>query len=776
MIAKILKIKHLGLVFADYSWETTLPSFKRFNLIYGWNGCGKTTLSWLFDALNGTQKTSGLEYEIEDDQGNKYRQNDSFNKKVRVFNQDYIRANVKILEGRANSISIMLGEENKELLAQIQADELILNGNPSAQGDIGKIAMLANTKKEKDQKEAEKGNKYTEIAKTIGAAIGGNALRDYRKPQAEKDFNSLAVKEIMNDEELNKCALSAKQTPLPPIDVLAINKIKMHDEDDSVEVADALPLILSNAESLLQQTVETEVISRLSDNSDISEWVEQGVHLHQEHKSDVCEYCLQKIPSNRIEQLTRHFNDADKRLKTDADNLLAQVGKLYSAIDMIKMRDKANLYDELQTKYEAVKSQVEIFQKDLLTNIKNLGEEIKNKKAKTTVAVAMLTRPDAGDCLNGLAQANEVISEHNNKTFEFERVKEDACKKIKSHWLSTIYDEVKTLGSQIAECEGKIQKIEKGDPENPGDIGIEGLKKRIYENKAQISSTHKACDEINKGIATFLGRKELHFVPHTEQIRDENGEERAVDSGYLIMRGDTQAHDLSEGEKTAIAFVYFIVHLKDREFSASSGIIVIDDPISSLDSNSLFQAFAFLKNSVRAAEQVFILTHNFAFLKLLLNWAKNIPKKEGEKGYFMIKNSFTNNQRKAFITDMDKELKEYESEYHYLFKILKEFESDGSIAQAYPIPNIARKVLDTFLLFRVPSGEGHYKKLEALKPHYDEVKMAAIYKFTNDQSHITGSGFDPALVPETQKNVAHLLEMMKTVFPEHYRILEESIK
>ena len=244
----------------------------------------------------------------------------------------------------------------------------------------------------------------------------------------------------------------------------------------------------------------------------------------------------------------------------------------------------------------------------------------------------------------------------------------------------------------------------------------------------------------------------------------------------MIKRNGKLANNLSEGEKTAIAFVYFTIQLKDQDFDLNTGIVVVDDPVSSLDSNSLFQAFAFLKNAVIDASQVFILTHNFDFLKLLLNWVKNMDR--GSKGnYFMIKNCYTNNCRCAVLDKMDKELAEYESEYHYLFKQLKTFQSDGTIAQSYPIPNIARKVLETFLMFRVPCGEGLYKKLERLEntTSFDKNKFTAIYKFTNDQSHITGSGFDPALVPETQKNVKYLLEMIENVFPEHYKILDESI-
>ena len=55
------------------------------------------------------------------------------------------------------------------------------------------------------------------------------------------------------------------------------------------------------------------------------------------------------------------------------------------------------------------------------------------------------------------------------------------------------------------------------------------------------------------------------------------------------------------------------------------------------------------------------------------------------------------------------------------------------------------------------------------------IKKTAIYKFTNSQSHMTGGGFDPSLVPECQKNVKYLLEMMEEVFPKHFKVLQEAV-
>ncbi|MCF6149614.1 MAG: AAA family ATPase [Candidatus Kuenenia sp.] len=38
------KIKDFG-VFRNFSWQATIPEFKKYNLIYGWNYSGKTTLT-----------------------------------------------------------------------------------------------------------------------------------------------------------------------------------------------------------------------------------------------------------------------------------------------------------------------------------------------------------------------------------------------------------------------------------------------------------------------------------------------------------------------------------------------------------------------------------------------------------------------------------------------------------------------------------------------------------------------------------------------------------
>lgn len=730
MIKKLKKIKNLGL-FSDYVWDSNLAEFDRYNLFYGWNGSGKTTLSKLFACLEvgNTPEFSNLEYDIEYDNGN-CKENTKLNKKIRVFNQDYIQKNVQLVSGKANPIFI-LGEENKEIADHIKVDESTLSN----------LEIQKNSKEaEKIKKDNDKGNKFTEVAKIIGANLVGSSTRNYRKPDAEKDFATLTEKKILSADEVTKQQAVIKQE----------QKDKIQEIEFEVDLG--LSTLYEEVSNICKETVEINVISHLTENQNISEWVEKGLTLHTT-ESKQCEFCGSSLPNGRIEALLGHFNEADKKLKEKIETKVTNLQQGIQKVRNVQLPNKAQFYTDLQTQFTSRAITYNQEKENYCSELSSMVEILNTKKQKTTEVVSF-SRSLSNNFQTSLDSVNGTIKQHNQKSDNFQTEKDKAVELLKNHHLSEIFDEVKNLDKEIEECGKEILKLENGDGTNAL-LGITKLKKRITENKGKISSEHKACSTLNEQLQTFLGRAEIMF-------------EVSPEGGYVVKRNKVIAKNLSEGEKTAIAFVYFVVHLKDQNFDIANGIIVVDDPISSLDSNSLFQAFAFLKNAVKDAKQVFILTHNFSFLKLILNW---LNRAKGYK-YYMIKNQYSvTNGRTAFISELDKELKDHESEYHYLFKILYTFETDGSIASVYHIPNVARKVLDTFLMFRVPNGENSYKKMEKLV--FDENKKTAIYKFTNDQSHITGDGFDPSLVPEAQKNIQYLLAMMKTVFPEHYQILEE---
>jgi wobble nucleotide-excising tRNase len=300
-----------------------------------------------------------------------------------------------------------------------------------------------------------------------------------------------------------------------------------------------------------------------------------------------------------------------------------------------------------------------------------------------------------------------------------------------------------------------VARLTDGAEDLPEPRGLTALKNSYETKQATVSSAHAGGTALTERLKTFLGRTDLRFESGTD--------------GYRVLRRGKPAKRLSEGENTAIAFHYFNVQLGDQDFDLAEGVVVVDDPISSMDSASIYQAFSFLKNAVKDARQVFVLTHNFDFLKLLLNWVGHI--KKADKSFYMVICTETGASRNAVLKSLDPLLRDHPTEYCYLFKLLRDFRSDGTILSSYHIPNVARKVLETFLEFQRPHERSLHAQLEAVD--FDPHKKTAIYKFANDLSHFTGKGFDPALVAETQKNVSYLLEMVKTVAPLHYESLEK---
>ncbi|OGT08940.1 MAG: hypothetical protein A2X78_00095 [Gammaproteobacteria bacterium GWE2_37_16] len=741
MIKKIIKINNLG-IFSDYKWDNQdLPDFKQYNLFYGWNGSGKTTLTKLFSALEKglLHDFPSLEYEIESETGS-FKNNQVFNKKVRVFNQDYITNHIEIIGSKAKPI-LILGEENKVILEQIIKDENSLNESQDRKKEQEEL---------KARKEAEKGRKFTDVAKIIGTNIKGELSRNYRKPEAERAFRLLLKKELLGEHDVSKYLIDLKQEEKPTIDEMILP-----------DLSQKLNLITQKSKELCLQIVESLVIERLKNNIDISQWVESGLALHLRHTAKKCEFCNQHLSEERIQELMNYFNEEDQKLKKSLDINILQLKEIYKIIESLCIIDKANFYTEFQQEYT---QRCELFSSNkanLLEHIFDLIKILEAKKNKTMKHVNLeFEVVTNNEFEKSMMDINKTIQSHNKKTANFQERKEEALKKLENHYISEIFDEVREIKNTINDCDIEIKKLNSGDEQT---ASIPKLKQRIIENKAIISSEHKGCADLNRNLEIFLGRKEIIF-------------EVSPSGGYVIKRNGKVAKNLSEGEKTAIAFVYFVVHLKDQNFDIKDGIIVIDDPVSSLDSNSLFQAFAFLKNSVTNAKQVFLFTHNFEFLRLLLNWLNFFNRdKKNKQPYFMIYNKIDidTDERVATIKKLDSLLVNHESEYHYLCKLLFECESDGTIAKIYHIPNVARKVLETFLMFRVPNNNKIYEKLKSLD--FDENKKTAIYKFTNDQSHITGKGFDPSLVMETQKNVKYLLEMMENVFPEHFTILKASI-
>ncbi|MBB2384591.1 AAA family ATPase, partial [Escherichia coli] len=83
---------------------------------------------------------------------------------------------------------------------------------------------------------------------------------------------------------------------------------------------------------------------------------------------------------------------------------------------------------------------------------------------------------------------------------------------------------------------------------------------------------------------------------------------------------------LSDGENTLSTFVYFFEYCKGQtntdEFDNRDSLIVIDDPISSLSQNYIYDIASMIHYDIfTSANKVIILTHNLYFFHELIKLA-----------------------------------------------------------------------------------------------------------------------------------------------------------
>ena len=150
---------------------------------------------------------------------------------------------------------------------------------------------------------------------------------------------------------------------------------------------------------------------------------------------------------------------------------------------------------------------------------------------------------------------------------------------------------------------------------------LDGIKTLLQTLRSKTVETETAKDSINR-MLWDSGMRGFSLEPKP-----------GVDNVYEVRRPDkTIADNLSEGEKNFIAFLYFY-HLVLGSDSADSDtrekIVVIDDPVSSMDSGSLFIVSTLVRQMIEICrnnadnrnpvasgnfiKQIFILTHNAYF-------------------------------------------------------------------------------------------------------------------------------------------------------------------
>lgn len=740
IIRKIQQIKSFG-IYADFRWLPELPDFNRYNLLYGWNYSGKTTLSRIFRCYEFKQVPSdymNAEITIETDDGPIHKSPAQWTgPAVRVFNIDFVRENLSFDEGHANPI-LILGKEDIEKRKLLE----------KMKGEKESLQIELESKRKKLMSitygiEAAKTSKAREIKKTL-------SLPDYDKTRLGQQIDVVASdieKYAMDDATFQmamaaalssdkKLELSRKSSPLTSVSVLA-----------------------KQASQLLSRTVTSMAIERLKSEPELEKWVNTGRSLHKE--STRCHFCGSQLPSGLLATLAEHFSTDYESLMQDLAALIIKVES--AASEVLSLDDEARFYPEFADKYRALKNKLEQLLEERKLALIALASALRDKQTKAFAVTPCPQVEDQSEVLAGLISSiNSEIDGHNRRTIQFEQLKRESLSKLEKHYAASFISE-QGYKEKLQEISSLTEVLsESADRQAALDTEIFGLEQ-------EISQAATGAERINSCLLSYFGKDDIQLIPSS-------------DNRFLIVRQGVPAKNLSEGEQTAIAFAYFITCLEGNGAEVADTIVFIDDPISSLDANHLFNTVALIKTTLAGCCQLFVSTHNFEFFNLLRDWLMDMEKPRkgaAHKDYKKMRAYLVErySRSESAIRELPKELILFKSEYHYLFSTLYHFASTSEVnfAQLFSLPNNTRRFMEAFGGIMIPSYAGLQKKMEKL--FADAGERERVWKFINHYSHNT-SMTRSLTVPDTSECKAVLtscLEAVKRRNKEHYDALVEAV-
>ena len=763
-------------IFKNFTWPTTLEDFGRFNLIYGWNGTGKTTLSGLLKSLQtGAAVIEGdVDFVLNGINVSGKDLSQVGLPQVRVFNRDTVARSVFESSGGALGQLppvYVFGEESAEKQRQLDAIKASL---PTLTEAVG-VAAAKETKAKKDLDDY--AASAARSVKNLLVAPGGNFNNynagDFRTHMSR--FNASPAPQLPPEERQTLLDMKDAQA-MPPVQLAVV----------------AFPDLLKlqqEVQEALRASVVSAVIDELTANPTVANWVQSGLSLHtQGGDAADCKFCNQPLPATRLRQLEAHFNDQFRQFNQNLAALVGRIENAANAVEMVTLPSSKDLYPELRREYDQACGGFKLHLNNVHSGLLALARAVRVKQERVFESLelrsllsggsglpdddmSILARlmealsaglPALGEFMGRLAleRVNALLAKHNSKTTSFADQVKSARERLHLHELSVALPGWTEKQTQLEEA----TKAHSAAKESWGDA-----RRDMLALEKDIRDHRQPADELNCELVSYLGHDEIQVA--------------VEDTGYRLVRRDGAATNLSEGERTAIAFLYFLKSLQDRSFDLAQGIVVVDDPISSLDTNAIYSAFGFMKRRLCDAGQLFVLTHNYTFLRQVKNWYGHLNRYAGRgpkpARFFMLKTSYRDGRRNSTLESLDPFLRDYESEYHFLFKRVVEASAlpGGAPLQSYyELPNLARRLLEAFLVFKVPDQKTLHARLEAVD--FDGPRKTRIERFLDTHSHaeqIGESHDDASALGEAPEVLRDVLALIKECDERHFARMELAI-
>lgn len=705
MIIKISKLDKIG-TFSSINQKKVFQyggKSQNCNIIFGFNGSGKTTLSNAISFFADNSFISELEKkEIYDDmknggesvaeldiQGNskiKYPANSAHSKSIYIFNSNFVAAHVfNGTKGKLKKFSNLDGELKSNEIDDINEQIGELNEEKK---------IIENENKKFDEK-------HEEIRKRMSKSFG-KTLTDKNKRLQTQDLLTVALPSETIDALEAKLGtrsadydLSKKQTELN-VDLEELREINFGPIVLDFTMID--DVLLKNIQQL-SKTVLEKKIKEVQDlfledqhKQSVERWFRFGkdvLEYTNEKDTKNCPICNTNI-SDKINSVLKDYQgyfdksyeDFIKELKQRTDNISVIIISLKQyEINADKLEKISIRYGKLLSSFSFEKydfSDVETDLKELKKSLKSKKDNIQNK----------FTRPQ---------HIEDNITSLNSALETFQTLKDNVLTVLESKELNThaIEEQIRQTCNEIIILEfnqanpaGALEKYKNNQKRIANIINTEtpALRNKLSKELRKIKAE-------SRSISKYLNMMGIdHFdIDFNEDKQDEN---IVIKYKNSMRERNKLKNCLSDGEKTALALAYFLSKFENEVNIGNKikeAVVVIDDPISSLDDNRLYSTAHLIWRNFENVKQLIVLSHNFLFLKFFNSFYK-----KKANCLFLDQNN---------ISELPDELINFETPYFYMLRNIIDFLDSTNPDVAYNdvkkhLPNFIRRVLETFLSFK----------------------------------------------------------------------------
>ena len=720
MITNIQNIKKIG-CFDDFESKDIKP-FNRVNIFYGTNGCGKTILSNIIYLLSRHCKDRQEMFKelIDNDSELKITTDNDVITQENIIEKDL---DLYVFNSKFVSDSVYNGTSaNVDLFS----DEIKLT-NKEIDKIEGKLKTLTSKQKKLTDWNKEINEtlekKWKTYNKEFQDKISDARLTGFKPPlnyKATGDLNTLKnelAKLYWRYDNVSKQSVTIARLETFKAKLDSIKNIDIDLEKIQIELATPVSTIakgkIGERIKLIQQLIEDKDIE--STIGDLNEWYRIGSHLLELSKeSDShCPLCDTDLSNNInviISDYSNYFSNAILNLFNYLDDIINSLENFLksnfldtNSLVSHELIENCRLYD-----IELDDFKIESFELIYLS-IQKLNTELKRKKQ--TPDEKIIIDKEILTSLGKLKNSINIFKETSSKSIEKEIT--ELKKKNPDLIIKSIKEKIKIIVS--VELNNPENNIFPSNRRTNSEISqqIDFILNTVNPliDKLQIQRSEEVAKLNAESKYTNLYLKNFginHFS--IERIKDKAKDNIII---TFLKTGKTKnkfSLSLSEGEKTALAFSYFISKLRVEKIEGNNTefencIIVIDDPISSLDDNRLFQtanlidSFLFYNkiNKAFQPKQLFIFSHNLVFIKYLYNALKTNPELEDQINEYYIPINPPN------IRNLPSGLKNFTNTYITKLKEIIDYKERrlGYETVKNYLPNYIRIVLETFLSFKL---------------------------------------------------------------------------